>query len=176
MKYSLTVGTKRIRDIQHPKPNEIDLDEIEVRLKCIHRFSNNPKALTVHQHRHLVAALAKDGGASEPVIDWCLHHDDHEAIIGDIPGPLKALIHQRTSELIKIEWGLDNAICMARTGHPSPGTEIRKKVHIFDKMAETIEWIHVLGRDPEGWNAVVPFFDSKVKNILANAKAEAHRS
>lgn len=170
--YCLQVGTSLIRDIMDPQPEHIDLQAIEDRLRIMHRWSNDPRALTVHKHRHLVALLAKEMNEREEVIDWCLHHDDHEAITGDIPGPIKSIISRETDVLLRIEDGLDRAICRAR-GVPYPARTTRELVHQYDKAAETIEWLWVFNNPPAPWNAEMPPLTSeRMKELLQLARIQ----
>lgn len=153
----LLIGEKVV-DLVNPKPHQIDLLAIERALWTAHRFSNNHRALKVRQHTHLVrdlAILLKE--TSLRVIVWCDHHDDHEGIIGDVPGPLKSYIehniaHDSTAlSLSMIEDKLDHAIASARGIEPPDGM-VRQAVHFYDKLAETLEWLFVLNRPPEPWN------------------------
>lgn len=154
--YGLKIGDKFIPDILNPQPDQLDLSAIDDRLKSTRRFTNNPKALTVWQHIHLVQKLA-DALLTHPaelhqqVRIWCRHHDDHEGILGDIPGPFKNLIGEHTQVVDAVEVGMDQAICMAR-GIPVPSPEVRRIVHHYDKMAETIEWVYVLGEELQSWS------------------------
>lgn len=154
--YGLQIGRFFIADLLNPLPEQIDTLAIRERLVAMKRWSNDPHALTVFEHTMLVMLLA--GGLRdhpeemhEAVIFWCEHHDDHEAITGDIPGPLKALIGQETAILEAVETGLDQAICAAN-GWTPPSAELRAVVHAYDKMSETIEWLYVFGNDPAPWN------------------------
>lgn len=169
--YALKCGKLLILDITNPKPEEIDLPAVESRLRTMRRFSNNPDALTVHQHRHLVHALAEFCGETGSILDYCLHHDDPEAITGDIPGPLKNLIADHTSIFNYVEDMLDYAIHAAR-GALQPDTETRKVVHYYDKAAETIEWLYVLKWPAESWNKPMPpgLTVRKVKELLHNCR------
>ena len=173
MPYTLKLGQFLIEDILNPKPEQMDLHAIEERLRVMRRFSNDPKALTVHQHRVLVTTLAQRCGYhGGEVQEWCWHHDDHEAIIGDIPGPLKALIGDHTPILNQIEAKLDEAICIARClRHPTD--HVRRAVHYYDKMAETIEWLHVLHQPPARWNMTCPLNTDEMLDLLAEARAAA---
>lgn len=90
--YALKIGDSLIADILNPQPEDMDLAAVAARLRVVHRFSNDPGALTVHVHRTLVRLVGEAHNASKKVLRWCYHHDDHEAITGDIPGPLKGLI------------------------------------------------------------------------------------
>ena len=151
----LTIGDKHIADLLNPHPHEIDLLGIDANLRRVRRFSGNPDALTVKAHQCLARLIAEKDGAPVPVVEWSEHHDDHEGIIGDIPGPLKTIIAWHTPVIGEIEEALDQAICAAR-GHLYPTLETRMKTSYYDKAAETVEWVHVLGRDPAPWNKPTP--------------------
>lgn len=156
----LLIGEKVV-DLLNPQPEQIDLTAIERALWTAHRFSNNPKALKVRQHTGLVKDLAVILKAPPRVVQWCEHHDDHEGVIGDVPGPLKSYIEHGHAPhgafngdlltLSQIETKLDWAIACARGIEP-PDDDLRGLVHFYDKMAETLEWLFVLKRDPEPWN------------------------
>lgn len=155
---TLKIGA-HLLDVLDPNPALIDLTAIERSLWTARRFSNNPASLLVRQHTGLVAALATLMGEPFNVVQWCSHHDDHEGIIGDIPGPLKHHLNyvmrlSMSDSLDEIEYGLDRAICEAR-GIPVPSMEIRKRVHHYDKLAETIEWRFVMGEPEAMWNKPV---------------------
>lgn len=156
--YSLSIGDKLIRDILNPKPEEIDLAVIEKNLRVIRRFTNAEGALTVHQHRllvHRLVATHEDPEFPETCRDavqyWSIHHDDHEGITWDITGPIKNLIGEHTDILRRVEDALDRAICFARN-EAVPTEEVRRWVHYYDKLAETLEWRFAMVREPESWN------------------------
>lgn len=152
---TLKIGAHML-DLLNPSLYLIDLGAIERALWCARRFSGNPRALYVRQHTWLVARIARLMGETADVVRWCEHHDDHEGIIGDIPGPLKHYINHIMSmtaltSLDDIEVGLDRAIATARGIEP-PSEEVRKAVHFYDKMAETLEWVFVIGEPQADWN------------------------
>lgn len=154
--YGLKIGGGFITDILNPLPDQLDLAAIDDRLRNTRRFTNNPAALTVWQHVHLVqmlcdALLTHPAELHQQVRTWCRHHDDHEGVLGDIPGPFKSLISKHTHVVDAVEVGMDQAICMAR-GIPVPTTEVRRIVHHYDKMAETLEWVFVLGEELQPWS------------------------
>jgi hypothetical protein len=62
-----------------------------------------------------------------------------------MPGPLKALLAPRPiSDRIE---GLDP--CHLREAGPSiPLADVRSRVHYYDKLAETIEWLYCLHEAP----------------------------
>ena len=175
MSYALAIGNKLIRDIVNPTPEDIDVSELWPRLAVARRFSNNPAALTVLEHVHLVALLADKHGMPAEIVTWCLHHDDHEAIITDIPGPLKALIGEHTHILRVVEERLDSAICTARS-MVEPTDAQRRIVHVFDKMAESIEWQFVLCYTAEPWNLPIPWKKTEVDTMLQEARLRAVRA
>lgn len=171
--YPIQCGTKLIENIWNPKASEIDLDHIEHALRGIVRYSGHQKALTVHQHRKLVAELAAQDKMPEEVVWWAEHHDDHEGIIGDIVSPLKRLISHRTNILEIVETRLDIAICEAR-GVDYPNWAVRERVDHYDKLAATIEWVHCMGETRQAWNVDIP--EDRYPNGLICAMVNYARS
>ncbi len=156
--YGLWCGDRMIPDLLNAKPEEIDLEGLERNLWTAKRFSNCPDAFVVRQHTWLVEELARMDRQSVEVMRWARHHDDHEGVTGDMPGPLKNFINFKweslraihgspriTNPLTQIETALDEAIAKAR-GFSVPGPEVRGIVHHYDKMAETLEWGYRLKR------------------------------
>jgi len=174
MTYALQAGSKLITDITNARSDEIDLPAIERNLRNIRRFLNNPIALTIHDHRALVRLLAERHGASEPVRQWAYHHDDHEGIIGDILAPLESLISDHTNILEIVKYSLDAAICKAR-GIPLPSEATRREVHVYDKMAATIEWLEVLGQPPADWNVSIDLPLAVQRDALYGARDHSQR-
>lgn len=156
MIYGLQIGSKFIRDLLDPQPEEMDIPAMRHTLSHVQRWSGNTGALTVWQHSRLVRLLADylrehDRAIHEDVLFWCSFHDLHEAVIGDIPGPVKSIISRHTPILEMIEERLDLAICAAMAQNP-PTPEVRAAVHHYDQMAGTLEWLHVLGHGATDWN------------------------
>jgi len=159
--YTLRIGRFAV-DLQDPRPEQIDLEALEANLDKTLRWTSNPDALSVRQHQIATAGLAVMGKATPEVVEWCAHHDDHEGIIGDITGPIKALIALETPFFARLENKLDAAICSARgITYPTDGT--RASVHYFDKLSETLEWRYVLGREPTPWLRALPIWMSEAK-------------
>jgi 5'-deoxynucleotidase YfbR-like HD superfamily hydrolase len=146
----LMFGTKLI-DLADPHPDDVDLDAVHSRIASIRRFSGDPRALTVSAHSRAVWALARAATAPQAVVQWALCHDMHEAFTGDIPAPVKRYLSEHSPALANLEFALDRAICGAMK-IPEPTPEIREGVRFFDKLAETLEWLHVLQRPEAGWN------------------------
>jgi len=181
--FRIRIGSKMIADMLNPLPEELDLDAIDANLKSTIRFSGAPGALNVHQHRHLVVRLVeldrKDGFADGQdghdiwlrCCEWAKHHDDHEGIIGDIVAPVKTMISAKTNVLEIAEVQLDKAICAAR-GIEYPSEIVRGLVYRYDKAAETLEWIHAMGREQTDWNHPCPQYVLDMgAHLIAKARA-----
>lgn len=154
----MKLGNLWIEDVANPKPHEIDIDHMYLRLETDRRFSGHPKAYTIAAHQELVAKLAAN--EAPEVIEWSKHHDCHEFVTGDISTPVKRLLGERIL-MLEIAW--DRAIAGA-LGIAYPTDLTRQRVAIYDKQAASIEWYFKLGEDehpdfkrvdpnivPEGW-------------------------
>jgi len=169
---------RQLVDLERPQPEQIDWPLVRQRLRAIRRFSGDPAALTVWQHTRLAAILfAEDVEKTRDmaprfraaVRDWCHNHDNHEALTGDIPGPIKEMVTRVSnghSPLGLIEWNLDRAIHGAAVAAGEAyiwpdeidvhGEHVRRVTHHYDKLAETFEWRFVLRRPPGAWCARLP--------------------
>lgn len=166
-KFHVQIGSKLIADMLNPEPHELDMDAIEANLKGMLRFANHPKALTVWEHKELVVRLVeldkKDGFEDTQeghdlwlkVRQWAGHHDDHEGVIGDIIAPVKAMILSKTNILEIAEVQIDKTICVVR-GIEYPSELVSGLVRRYDKAAETIEWVHALGKTLQDFNHPCP--------------------
>ena len=156
----MKLGNLWIEDVANPKPHEIDIDHMNLRLETDRRFSGHPKAYTIAAHQELVGKLALAANESTEVVEWARHHDCHEHVTGDIATPVKRLLGER---IIMLEYAWDRAIAGA-LGIAYPTEQTRKRVKIYDAQAVSIEWYYKLGEDahsdfkrvdpnivPEGW-------------------------
>lgn len=184
----LMFGRKLI-DLDDPKPDQIDYAAVRPALSRIRRFGGNPNALTVRQHGIFVRLLFEWACKDTPfpveekdilpyIAHWCEHHDDHEAIIGDIPGPVKRYLSAADDgkTLARLEQSLDFALhraCPEEMDYLVPWrypTKIRvivDAVDHFDRWAETLEWLHVLHQPRQSWNVHIPSrFELDVPHLL----------
>lgn len=127
-----------IKDLSQARPEEIDLKLIELKLWGLRRFQGHPAALCVRPHTMLARRLAERDGASDEVIQWAYHHDDHEALTGDAHGLLLRKVREHTPVWDDVSDHLDKVICEAR-GIEYPVPSVRKEVHFYDKLAESLE-------------------------------------
>lgn len=173
-------GSKMI-DLMHPHPDEIDLKAVDARLRQIVRYSGHPRALTVHQHQFLVQNLVYldrdyDFDSSsrhiyEDCFTWAKHHDDHEALMGDIISPLKRLINDRTTVLETVENRLDMAIAHAR-GIKPPSEMTKGIVYRYDIAAGILEWLFGLEMPEAAWTGSCPErFKKQGRELIEWARA-----
>lgn len=156
--FYLILGSKNIC-LRNPKPEQIDIPAVKERLYHIHRFSNDPKALSVAHHETFVALLCEHdplhvvpSGLQEACITWAEVHDHPEAITGDIPGPLKKyLVMNGCFELHDLEGALERVILQALELRPSVDAEVRRAVGAYDQVARALEWFYHMGRDWDEW-------------------------
>ena len=175
----LAIGDS-IVELRDPKPIQIDLAEIDRRHRVMHRFSNDPDAFTVHQHKKLVRLLVENevlGGTNADrfhqwAVDWAEYHDDAEAILGDIPGPLKRLMETMGDHTFaRVEMAMMRAIYLARGLGDLPPIAVQDFVHDHDKLAETLEWRFHMGREPAEWcRHVPPHMEGFLRELTGQAR------
>lgn len=94
-------------DYDDPLPSMICLQDIARALSLTARFGGHSKRFySVAAHALLVRALVVEAGHPELALA-ALHHDSHEAYLGDIPTPLKATLGTKHRSLA---WDIDFAI------------------------------------------------------------------
>ena len=133
---ALHFGPLTIADVGAPTAEDVHLPTIIARLSEMRRFNHHPDALTILAHCRLTKALAILDEAPWRVVQWAWRHDWHEAILGDIPAPVKLAIASRALDRIERAW--DEAICEAEHVQP-PDEWIRREVGRYDGMACRLE-------------------------------------
>lgn len=99
-------------DYLDPRPECIELDDIARGLALTHRFGSQiNKRYSVAEHAVYVRELVIEWG--HPGLAFAaLHHDSHEAYLGDWPSPLKFVIESQAPGLLKkLARDIDVAIC-----------------------------------------------------------------
>lgn len=81
-------------DVMNPKSEQIMLEDIAQALSRTCRFGGHcSRYYSVAEHALLCHDAARRLWPSEPMLALgALHHDDHEAYIGDVPRPIKKLL------------------------------------------------------------------------------------
>lgn len=107
---SVETFTGKYLDYLDPKPEQIELADIARGLSGINRFAAqiNPRTYSVAEHAVYVRNLVIEEGYPECALA-ALHHDSHEAYMGDWPAPLKHTLGQGVFD--QIADGIDDAIC-----------------------------------------------------------------
>lgn len=132
----------QVIDLWHLDSTQVLLRDVAETLAKINRFNGRtPEPYSVAQHAVFAAWLAERAGRSAHEQYEVLHHDDTEAFIGDIIGPLKKCLpfvgyleSQRVRPAIATAFGL--------AGVEPP------YVHEFDRQALLWEQAHLQGRFP----------------------------
>lgn len=98
-------------DLANPRAEDVRLGDIAVALSNTCRFGGHVKRYySVAEHACVVYTMVKDAGAPPELCLAALHHDSHEAYIGDVPTPLKRMLGEDYQD---IAHGIDVAIAEA---------------------------------------------------------------
>lgn len=98
-------------DLDNPKADDVRLEDLCVALANTCRFGGHvTRYYSVAEHACLVYRLVKDLGASPDLCLAALHHDSHEAYVGDIPTPVKRKLGPEYKTLCR---DIDEAIATA---------------------------------------------------------------
>ena len=98
----------RALDFMDPRADDIDLHDIAHALAFTCRFGGHVHTFeSVAEHAVLVSKIVGEQSEDPLLAFAALHHDDHEAYVGDIPTPLKNALGGAVSV---IAHGLDKAI------------------------------------------------------------------
>lgn len=96
-------------DYLNPQPDQIELEDIARGLSQVCRFAGQTtRWYSVAEHAVYVRSLVIEAG--HPELGFAaLHHDSHEAYLGDLPSPLKLVLD---SELLRrLSHSIDVALC-----------------------------------------------------------------
>jgi len=141
----MLLGPVMVPDFANPRPEDVDVAFMRMRLATIRRFSGNMHALYVAQHQRLCGAIARSMGYGPAIVEWSEHHDDHEFATGDIATPVQRVVGMEAIRALQARW--DIAICGA-LGILVPTDDVRRHVAVVDAIALVMEWHWLLGRDP----------------------------
>ena len=113
--YSIETLSGQMFDFAAPTVASVDLGDIATALSNTCRFAGHVKRFySVAEHACLVYGLVKEAGFPPDVCYAALHHDSHEAYLGDVPTPLKALIKETAPQVWeRLEWRINLVISSA---------------------------------------------------------------
>lgn len=111
---SIETYTGRALDLSDPRPEQIDLTSIANGLSKICRYGSQALFFySVAEHAYWVSKRLEWLGHSPQIQLAGLHHDDAEALMGDITTPMKRYLAARTDVLKHLESSLLKAIIPA---------------------------------------------------------------
>ena len=104
----------RLVDLVNPSPDSFQPEEIARALSLENRYAGNYGPYSVAQHAVLVAEEVESlaGNVSDNLVLAALHHDDTEAVTGDVPRPVKNLcpefraLERRLEQAVEVRYGI----------------------------------------------------------------------
>lgn len=143
---------------------------------------HTPHFYSVAKHAVLVAMLAEENDQSADVILACLHHDDAEAYLPDLPSPIKSSVWVETPDGFKswseieaqlmrkilVAWDLPSDLCKRH----------KERVKVYDRQALAIEAAALMhGTDDWDWQPDLPYdadrWIDRVRRIKSTPKEDA---
>jgi hypothetical protein len=101
MRHTLETYSGLYFDFDDPRPEQVDVADIAKALSWTCRFGGHvSRGISVAEHAVLVYELTQPKTRDPELLLAALHHDSHEAYLGDIPTPLKAKLGPRYRELV----------------------------------------------------------------------------
>jgi hypothetical protein len=143
-------------DYLDPRPEHIELEDIARGLSQICRFAGQTNRFySVAEHAVYVRSLVIEAGYPELGLA-ALHHDSHEAYLGDWPSPLKYALDD--ARLREMAYNIDAAICLRLGYGLCPSAFHHPLVKEMDTLAirreaATLKYSHGVG---EHWGYETP--------------------
>ena len=132
-------------DLKNPDPETIRIGDIAHSLARICRFTGHVESFySVAQHSVLVAQRLCEDGYSATTCMHGLLHDAHEAYIGDLPRPMRAVDKELTFWWDEIADRVQTTILIA-FDLPMPTDAKINAVRSVDDQALATEWRDVCG-------------------------------
>lgn len=103
----------RLVDLASPDPASFQAEEVARALANENRYAGNYGPYSVAQHSVLVARMVERMGGEGPLCLAGVHHDDSEAVTGDVPRPVKNMcpdfraLEARLEAAVAARWGVD---------------------------------------------------------------------
>lgn len=141
----------RLVDIAAPRAETICLEDIAHKLAQVNRWGGSAKyPYSVARHAVFVSRRVEQMGAPRAAQLLALHHDSHEAYLGDIPRPWKASLGARFE---KMTARFDGVIWEA-LDLPPWWAGVRIGVKRADNFSLVIEAKHLMPDGGAHWRAV----------------------
>lgn len=155
--YWIDTANGGLMDFLTPRIDMIDLRDISIHLSRICRFTgglrHDSEPYSVAEHLIWCANLASD-----PAKPYALLHDAHEAYIGDMSSPLKALLRDHSNGIgyAEIANKLDSVIYPAFGLQWPVPTRIKDEVKAIDMMALATERRDLMHPSHRLWEETLP--------------------
>lgn len=177
-------------DFDTPRAEDVTVQDIAIALGNTCRFGGHvTQYYSVAEHAVMVYRLVRDAGCRPELCLAALHHDSHEAYLGDVPTPLKrklkALLPDVWEDLeASIDWAVAKAVGVL------PGAFHHEAVKAADSLALSYEaavlkpsgkaqrhgaWVQVDAADVPDW-AVVGYTPAVAGHRFACFHREAVRA
>jgi hypothetical protein len=157
-------------DLANPQAADITLADVARGLSRTCRFAGHTRVFySVAEHARLVAAHLEARGASLEAQLCGLHHDDHEAFLGDVTRPLKAMLPEYRTISDRMQTAIEEALELpsaARLG-------VDREVAAADNWALAAEAFHLLPSRGRSW-PIAHLYDSLVDQHGAIGCADPH--
>jgi uncharacterized protein len=152
MQHHIQTYSGRLIDAFNPTVQDIALEDIFIGLSRHPRFNGMTKhrMVSVLEHSMLVSDILRITGASLTDQLWGLMHDASEAVLSDIPSPIKCHPSFAFYRELEAKWMDVIAQSCGLTG------EMPESVHVADKIALAVEAEHFIdvATSPAYWRLV----------------------
>ncbi len=117
MDHTITTNVGLSFNFDDPRPEQVNIHDISVALGNCCRFAGHVRHYySVAEHASLVRRLVAEANGDAAVVLAALHHDSHEAYLGDVPTPLKEKIKAEAPGVWEKMEGAINAAIAAKLG------------------------------------------------------------
>lgn len=147
--YEIETFTGRFVDTSDPRPSSIRLEDVAHALSNTCRYGGHCRVFySVAEHAVFVSERLRRKGFGLSIQLAGLHHDDHEAYLGDIPRPMKPLLGGVYDELCA---RMDVAIVAALSFPFAASTFEDARIQDADNWSLFVEARYLLPSEGKGW-------------------------
>lgn len=146
--HAIETATGEFLDLAAPRPEDVTLDAVAAHLSRLCRYAGACRRFySVAEHAVLVADYLAARGADARTQLCGLHHDDHEAFVGDVARPLKSLLPEYPAIADAVQDAIEQAL-----GLPNPFLlNVHRQVKAADDWALAAEAFHLLPSRGASW-------------------------
>lgn len=190
----ITTRTGRRFDLLSPKPSMVCIEDVAWQLSLINRYNGaTVRPYSVAEHALLVAEIIERStpGVHPIVLRAALHHDSHEAYVGDVTSPAKEALgatwagfERAAMRAVRSHFGIDGD-CIGHAHTIYRADLVARATEVRDLMAdhpacwpelegiEPVDWIDLRSRDGMDWMDWRRAFAERHEEIAAMLEARA---